>query len=77
MTEEPADEFFEYECPLQGIDFDIRPIPIYGSKIKCSACDREHVADETLGVPYREDPDGPGGFVEIQIDEWKRKSASA
>lgn len=68
------DEFFEYDCPVQGIDFDVEPLPAYGSKIHCSACSQEHVANETLGTAWRRTA---GGLVEIGVDEWKAKSVPA
>jgi hypothetical protein len=65
-------EFLEYDCPIQGIDFDVEPLPKYGSKIRCSACGQDHVADESLGTAWRRDA---GGLVEITIGEWKNRTA--
>jgi hypothetical protein len=74
MFEKSEYEFFEYDCPVQGIDFDVEPLPTYGSKIHCSACGGEHVVDETLGTAWRNIPSEPH-LVEIDIDEWKRRTA--
>lgn len=46
-------DVFAYDCPSQGIDFDISPPPVYGSMIQCSACGGQHRADETLGCVHR------------------------
>lgn len=68
------DEYFEYDCPVQGIDFDVLPLPAYGSRIHCSACGQDHVVDENLGTAWR----GAGDhYEEILVDEWKAKSVSA
>lgn len=66
MTTEP-DIWFEYDCPAQGIDFDVRPVPPFGSTIECSACGRSHVADDTLGAVWQCDD---AGVRDVTV-EWK------
>ena len=62
------DEWLEYECPVQGMDFDIRPVPVYGSKIQCSACGGEHVANDDICAVFSRDNER---LTDV-TDEWKR-----
>lgn len=64
-------DIFDYECPLQGIDFDIIPPPLYGSTVECSACGGKHLANEILGnvTRYFENEKEPIDLTDV----WKTK----
>ena len=40
--------WMEYDCPTDGIDYDIEPCPPYKSLIATCWCGVHHIADETI-----------------------------
>lgn len=62
------EEWIEYECPVTGLDFDVSPIPAYGSKVWCSDCQRYHVMATDIAQAYRKDD---GGLIAVIDDEWR------
>ena len=71
VTNKAGDEYFEYDCPSTGIDFDVHPLPVYGGEIQCSACSQTHRATELIGAAHRFDV---GGALTDITDEWKSRS---
>ena len=65
-----GDTWFEYDCPDGGIDFDVEPVPTYGTPIECSCCGQTHAADEKIGRAFRLTESGTEDFTA----EWANRS---
>lgn len=63
-----SDEWYEYECPISGIDFDVRPVPPFGSTIECSGCGEVHQANSVIGSAWAI----RGGRLVETTPEWER-----
>lgn len=76
MASKIGDTWFEYVCPVDGIDTDIEPTPAYGSPITNCYCGQQHVATEKIGNAFRlvandSGESHNGQKIEVYTDEWK------
>ena len=73
MADKIGDTWFEYDCPGDGIDYDVEPLPAYGSPIPFCWCGVKHIADEKIGRAFRLVADATsanGHGVEDITHEW-------
>jgi hypothetical protein len=65
----PAETFASYDCPQSGIDFDLEPLPPFGTSVHCPGCGQSHrIGSEIPANAWRE----IDGRLECINRQWER-----
>ncbi|WP_417786742.1 hypothetical protein [Stutzerimonas xanthomarina] len=63
------ENWYEYDCDSCGIDYDLEPVPLPGTEIKCS-CGHRFAAWSGAFVVYLDEPKSEwGGNIALNADQ--------